>query len=230
MRRSLPFEKPDLILLLEWCNGGEILSRYFGPIGPITRALERYAAETPIDPELRQAMTQFAARLRSSYHKDIKRLATAVEQLCANAGAEPPGEAAPEVDAQPAPTPAPAGLPGVLEALKRFRGMTTDDAEAPATVIEPDRFPLRDDSPLRHEHELLSALFESVVGTPGYSNPDLQGLKSGQVLLALKPAALGRAVLAAAERHINTLLTPSALSVSVAFGNRATPRPRPWPR
>ena len=69
MRRNLPFEKPDLLFILQWCNGGEILSRYFGPIGSITRALERYAATTPIDPELRGAMTQFAARLRSSYHK-----------------------------------------------------------------------------------------------------------------------------------------------------------------
>ena len=36
MRRNLPFEKPDLLFILQWCNGGEILSRYFGPIGSIT--------------------------------------------------------------------------------------------------------------------------------------------------------------------------------------------------
>ncbi len=209
MRRALPFGRDDLLTLLEWARESEKRSTFFGPVGHIVRALKRYASETPIDAPLREAMKRFAAQLRASYGKQARRLATDVEQLCAGADSEPADEDAPAAEARPAPRPAPAGRAGVLGELKRFFGMLPDEAAPPARVLEPDHFPLPEDSPLRPEHELLSALLDEVARTPDYSNPKLDAFGAGQTLLALSPPALGRALLAAAERHVHTLLFPS---------------------
>jgi hypothetical protein len=154
-------------------------------------------------------MKQFAEKLRSSCQKDTRRLGTSVEQVCAEAMGEPADARTRSNHTKPAPTPSPAGCTAVLEQLKRFMGVLPDHA-APSAIIGPDRFVLREDSPLGHEHELLSALFEEVIGTAHYSNPYLKSLKAGQRLLALDPAALGRALLAAAERSVHALVASSA--------------------
>ena len=209
MRRALPFEKVDLIALMQWCRGDN-LGCYSFPLGHIARALKRYAAESPVDDELRAAMSQLAARLRSCYDKEAKRLATTVEQLCVDASAEESAEDAPAGKAEPAPTPAPAGWDGVLDQLKRFVGMLPDDPAPASMLIDPDQFALRTDSPLKQEHGLLSSLFDEVVGTTDYYKPTLTNYAAGRALLALEPPAMGNALLAAAERHVNTLLSPDA--------------------
>src|SRR5262249_49345896 len=144
-----------------------------------------------------------------AYDKQAKRLATDVEQLCVDNQAESASDDVRQVDVLPVPRPAPAGCAGVLVELKQHLGMLTGDTKSSTTVIEPDRFALHDDSPLRHEHELLSALFEEVIGTSEYHKPDFKALQAGQVILALKPPAIGKALLAAAERCVNALLNPS---------------------
>jgi hypothetical protein len=128
----------------------------------------------------------------------------AAEQLCVNARAEPTQAVALEI--QPAPKPAPAGDPRVLHELKRFLGMLENDTNPPGIEIEPDRFLLREDSPLHQEHELLRALFEEMAGI---YNPDLGRLEIGRALLQRKPPHTARALLAAAEWHVASLLTPS---------------------
>ena len=81
--------------------------------------------------------------------------------------------------------------------------------EAPAeTMLEPDQFPMPRDSPLPDEHKAGRAFFEAVVGTVAYHQPDLHNLDLGRALLAPAPPELIRVILAAAERHINALLTP----------------------
>jgi hypothetical protein len=210
MRRALPLEKPDLIAILSWCQGAERLTSQFAPIGHITRALERHASTTPVDPELREAMRRFASLLRASRDKDIQRLGTTVEQLCVDESCESSTDAAPAAEIKPPPTPSPAGSPGVLEPLKRLYGMLPDDLAASTTPIEPDRFLLGANSPLRREHELLGALFEEVVGRPGYHTPNLAVLEAGKTILALDPEAMGRVVLAAAERQVQSVLAPKA--------------------
>jgi hypothetical protein len=210
MRRNLPFEKEDLIDILRGCGGEEQLSRYTSPIGSIVRALQRFAAETPVDPELRDAMKLFSAKLRSSYDKEASRLGTLVEQLCVEATGGTVADPAPAAEIRPAPAPAPAGSAGVLEELKRHYGMLPQESARSATEIGPDRFPLSEDSPLRREHELLGSLFEEVIGKPGYDRPRLEGLEAGRILLGLDPAAMIDAILAAAERHIHALLAPQA--------------------
>jgi hypothetical protein len=212
LRRSLRFQRDDLIAILGWCNGGGELSPHLGPIGPIARALERYASANAVDAELGEAVKRFALGLRASHDKDAKRLATNLEQVCAAGAPEPVGEPAPAGGGRPAPGPGPAGTSGVLEPLKRFLGMCPDGNEPapPASVIGPDRFPLADDSPLRQEHAWLSELFREVAGTREYYNPRLTDFHAGKALLAHDLATAGRVALAAAERHVHTLLTPSA--------------------
>jgi hypothetical protein len=87
MRRNLPFNEEDLIAIVRWCAGSEPLSSVTTPIGSIVRALQRYAAETPIGPGLRDEMKSLAAKLRSSHDKEARRHGTAVEQLGAEAAA-----------------------------------------------------------------------------------------------------------------------------------------------
>ena len=210
MRRALPFEKRDLVNIVQWSGDRVLLSTYLGWIGHLTQALERYRSETPIDSELRNAMKQFAARLGSSSDAKFKRFGTTVQQLCVDTAAELATDSAPPEEVRPTPTPAPAGSVGVLDQLKRLRKMVPDDPASLTTLLEPDRFALREDSPLRHEHELISAVFEEVVGTPQHYKPDLERLSAGRALLALKPAEMGKAILAAAERHVNALLASPA--------------------
>ena len=155
-------------------------------------------------------MSLFAARLRSASDKEMSRLATEVEQLCAAPDSIPSSAPATQHLAQPAPTPVPAGSANILQALKRRLRLQTSDAEPVITVLNPDRFPLAADSPLKQEHEWLNDLFDEIVGTHHYMSAPLPQFRAGQALLAKDPLTAGRVVLAAAERHIQTLITPSA--------------------
>jgi hypothetical protein len=207
MRRALPFDKVDLLTLLNWCGDSDNLTAYYAPIGHVTRALQRYALKNDLDSTLGDAMQQFVARLRSSHDKEARRLATAVEQLCPSGSSEP--VTAPGTPIQPAAQPAPAGSANVLDQLKRTLRMLPNDLAPAVTMIAPDNFLLRNDSPLRLEHEMLSDLFNEVVGNPHYYQSHFDSFKAGRLLLALSPVAMGRAVLAAAERHVNALLSDS---------------------
>jgi hypothetical protein len=215
MRRSLPLQNDDLIAILRWCNNAPRLTSSFAPIGPITRALERYAAKSPIDADLREALKGFAARLRLANDNDATKLGTTVEQLFAADVVDPPVEPASPATSQPAPAPtpapapAPAGTTHVLEPLKRLLGMAQSAAEPVATAVGPDRFPLIADSPLRQEHERLSALLDEVVQTNDYYKPTLTNFPTGKALLATDIKAVGKVALAAAERHVHALMSPS---------------------
>ncbi len=92
--------------------------------------------------------------------------------------------------------------------LKREVGMLPAEPLPATTVIGPDRFPLPDISPLSIEHGLLTALFEDVVGKPGYHEPQLDELRTGRKLIGGTLEETGQVVIAAAERHFNTSLLP----------------------
>lgn len=207
MRRSLPFDKADLITILDWTCDAQALSSYYAPIGQITRALQRYAASHEVNTELREWIGKFGAKLHAATEKETKRLGTVVSQLCACDQTDIPDDDEATVHQAP-PQPAPAGMNGVLVPLKQLFGMLPDEPAATTTLLEPDLFPLRDDSPLRQDHQTLSSLFSAVVGTPQYSTPNMYRMKDGKTLLGLGEDAIGYAVLAAAERHVNSLLNP----------------------
>ena len=179
LRRSLPLEQPELIAILKWCNSAEQLSTHFGPIGAISRALERYAAGVPLDAELRGEAKRFAAKLRESFDKDAKRLATTVEQLCAD---DPDTTIEPAVSHtfQPPPKPDGAGSANVLDALKRHFGIFAGTPERATSPNGPDEFPMVVGSPLEQEHGWISTIFEELVGTPQYHNPNLADHVTGR--------------------------------------------------
>lgn len=211
MRRHLPFTNLDLLEILGWCGGSENISSFFAPIGPIARALERYVAGNEVDSVLRESIVKFAARLHASTDKEAKRLGSIVGQLCASSHAESLEQGQEEQTQQqqkrmPAPRPAPVGIDHVLVPLKRLLGILPDEPAGTTTILDPDRFPLREDSPLRQDHLILSSLFDSVIGTPQSSTPNIYRMNDGKKLLAHGPDAMGFAALAAAERHINALL------------------------
>lgn len=214
LRRTLPFDRADLLTLVNWCCEAEVLSSYQYPVGSISRALERYAKSNPIDAELRSVLQKFGALLRAANDKDAKRFATSVEQLSADEPAATPP--ASQTAVQPKPLPAPAGSPLVLTRLKRAWGLQPDHPDGPTTVLEPDQFAMFMDSPLRVEHELLSALFTEMAlaaeRAGADADRDIGKLKSGEALLALTGDAAGRILLAAIERHVCALLPPPGAS------------------
>ena len=94
-KRSLPFEKHELIALLDWSAGRQISSYYLGPLGNISAQVQRYASQTSVDHELSDAIKRFAERLSSSTNSEAKRLASTVQQLCAGGPAVAAAEDAP---------------------------------------------------------------------------------------------------------------------------------------
>jgi hypothetical protein len=223
-RRTLPFDQLDLLAIVQWCCETEQISSYHFPIGSIVRSVTRSVGTIPIEPDLRTALLSFSSRLRASNEKDVRRYGTDIEQLCG--GGQAAMETTPAQPALPTPVPAPAGSPYVLSALKRYLGMLPAEPLPASTVLEPDQFPRPDESPLRAEHELLSKLFEEYSDTPAHQAPDLAKCPSGQRILGLSPDALGRVLLANAERHVYWLLptTPAPVeqggwrSCSIAAG------------
>jgi len=123
LRRSLPLDRTDLLQLLEWLTQR---GRSYGlPLGYATKSLERYAATHEIDAELGAAAGRFATSLRQDYSNDAKRLATAVDQLCASLPQQD-GEDE-QGDPKAAPVPSTAGDPLVLLPLKIKLGMFPTD-------------------------------------------------------------------------------------------------------
>jgi hypothetical protein len=223
MRRALPFERDDLLAILQWGAGTDRINTYLAPIGAIARALERFHKEHGLDDELKEAGRKFAVQLRSGYDKDAKRIATSIEQLCSDGAAM--AEAVEEADIPHNPVvPAAAGNPKVLDQLKRYLGLI--EGEAPITDdIGLDHMPLRLDSPLAREHALLCELFEQVVGSPQYAAPDLNRHKAGMKILAGDDDARGLMLLAAAERAANAQLSQLPLAEHAGWQSRyaATP-------
>lgn len=207
MRRKLPFQEPDLLRILEWCNAMTSVSTYTTPLGAIAKALEQFAASHPLSSELRTSMKQFAEKVRNTHDKDAKRVGTTLEQLSTQ-GVEAVEEAPSVV--LPAPEPAAAGSPQVLDWYKRNIGMLPVDSVAETTVIPLDRFPLRVDSPLRAEHEILTKLIEEIANARNQYGEKLTAFPTGKTFLKSMPKDYGRLLLAAAERHVNTLQPASA--------------------
>jgi hypothetical protein len=212
MRRALPLGRDDLIAMAEWgVTGGErYTSSVFAPYGAIAKALERFAASHELDDALRAAMGRLAECLRAAGDKDLGRAATTIEQAIGS-GPAPAAEAVPAaMEAESGPSwrpaaPAPAGIDGVMVALKRLRGMIPDGPDGPTRALEPDGYPLAEGSPLAAEHELLGAVLQEALGRPSYGEIDLRTLPAWEAIRSLPPEGRARAVLAAAERHVWTL-------------------------
>src|SRR5262249_20785492 len=119
MRRSLSFQTSELLAFLGYCAQSRHLYTSFTPIRPLTRALERFAAENPIEGELREEIQRFTSRLKSSDDREAQELSRRVALLCAGETSDLFAESPPETELQPAPHPAPAGNANILVRLKR---------------------------------------------------------------------------------------------------------------
>ena len=222
MRRALPFEERDLLGILDWCNAAERRAMYDVPAGHIARALDRYLAANPLTDALRERVQEFAAQLRASFNKDMKRHATSVEQLLTGTrgGASAVGDSGDATVEPPSPPPEPAaaGNAAIFDVLKRHIGIAHD--EAATQTIGPDDFPLRADSPLKSEHALLTEMISSVVGTRQYSSPNLPEMAAGPSVLRMDPVDTGRLLLAAAERDVAAFFARSDHSNPAGWQSR----------
>jgi hypothetical protein len=201
IRRSLPFEHSDVVDLLKWAVGTIVYGRV--PGGYIVKALQRYAATNPLDPELITLAQAYGEKLRGSYDKQEKRWGTELEQLTRKTQPEVFSAQIPQAS-RPAPEPAPAGNPLVLHNLKSMLGVASPDQLVPTTQIGPDRFDMPAGSPLMEHHERLSALLSEAAASQKYGR-DMNQFPAGQAILRFEPARRARILLAAAERHIGVL-------------------------
>ena len=210
-RRALPFERDDLLAFLKPCIGTDENMIYTLPSSALTRALEKYAAQAPLDDELRAAARSFTDRLRASLLPAHKTCATTLQRLLATGDASSTTAESPEPsEVRPAPTPAPAGKPDVLQALKRMLEMTAETTAPPGEPFGPDGFVLDPGSGYHREHEIINAFLEEVSSTHRYHNPSLDEFTTGRAMRGHDPNEVGRLILASAERHIHTLIGPTA--------------------
>jgi hypothetical protein len=203
LRRSLPLRRDDLVLLANWCIESQNLSKYSYPLGAIARAFIRHAEAHGLDEDLEAVLRRFANELRGAGGTAEKRLATTIDGIC------PPSDVlkspAAKTPCLPPPRPAPAGSPFVLRPLKRLGGIAGEDSEPTTTLLEPDRFAMPDDSPLRREHAMVGGLLSEAAHFM-YTVPDIGTFPAGRAILALDEATLAKAILAAVERHAAALV------------------------
>jgi hypothetical protein len=213
MRRSLPFERDDLLKILSWCY--EECSRFHfdAPLGAICRAVERYLAKNELDEELAVAIEQLATALQSHSSAPHRRHGAKLLQLSVRDDIESErgardghGDMEEDDHFLPPPQPAFAGSPGVLTSLKRLLGMIpTDGPPTTCHLVGPDQFPLGEDSPLKACHEQLTALLLEILGTTHPLTPNLRKLATGRAILKLDRQTQRDMALAIAERSFHAL-------------------------
>lgn len=204
LRRSLPLDRTDVLKLLEWLT--EMGRSYGLPVGQATKSLERYSAKHGIDAELQTAARRFAAVLRQLGSNDAKRLATAVDQICAVLPQRDDEDERGEL--RDAPTPSAAGNPLVLVPLKVILGMLSPQVASATIVCGPDRYAMLTQSPLTSVHANLTKLLEEKIQAPKWGT-DMDAFATGQAILGLDPSARGMVLIAAMERNMASLLGPN---------------------
>jgi len=152
-----------LTKLADWISSAEWLTDSFYPLKAFVKAVEAYGAIDPQESALRSSVERVARLLRSSHQKDLPKLSQQIETVLGGAAA-----ATAELSSQPqefskSPYPDPfipaaVGSPNVLVQLKQYLGMVPRD-EIATTEIGLDHFPLRSDSPLSMEHEMINHVF-----------------------------------------------------------------------
>ncbi len=206
MRKKLPLGPEHLIKLAGWIADAEWHSDYHYPLKAFAKAVESYGAVPNDETELRTALSRVARTFRNSQSKDLPKVAHKIEALL-GAGEDASAEASPKPKAKSGPDPAqpaPVGSPHILVQLKQYLGILPATETAAVESIGFDHFPLRADSPLRDEHELINIMLPEVVETTGYYNPVLTKIETGRAMLQRDDYARGKVLLALAERCVNT--------------------------
>src|SRR5262249_44959913 len=154
----LPLAREHLARMADWigASDGPVESQY--PLKAFTRAVENNGPIPADDAALRNAVSKVARLLRNSHGKELPKLGHDLETLLAMNQAESGAVSESAVPQPVEPSPsivAVAGSPNILVQLKQFLGLVP---EQPVESLEVgfDHFPLRSDSPLRDEHELIN--------------------------------------------------------------------------
>jgi len=208
MRRKLPLGCEHLLKLADWITSAEWQSDSLYPLKAFVKAVEAYGDIDANDTALRSSLSRVARLFRNSHSKDLPKLAHQIETTL-GVGTDIPASAPDQrQSAGPDPSqPAPLGSPHVLVQLKQSLGILPEDNTANVEVGF-DHFPLRSDSPLREEHELINMLLPEVVERTSYHNPVLSLTEAGRAMLNRDAHARGKVLLAAAERCVNTHFVP----------------------
>src|SRR6185503_6285573 len=179
-----------------------------------------------------------ARAFRNSQSKDLPKLAHKIEALLGsdeNASSDDSVKPKPKAGPDHA-QPASAGSSRILLQLKEFLGVSPEVTPAAVEAIGFDHFPLRSDSTLREEHELINMMLPEVVETTGYYNPALDRIETGRAILKRDALGRGRILLAFAERCVNANFVPgggledhrcwqSQYAVKGAFGSLLATQP-----
>ncbi len=223
LRRRLRLGAEHLIKLANWILTAEWPSDSLYPLKAFVRAVEAYGNIGARDLELRSALSRVAQAFRNSHSKELPKLAQQIETCLGEmAGAHKVSHPEPGQSQNVAPVsslPAPVGSPAVLVQLKQFLGILPEDAAA-TLEIGFDHFPLRPDSPLREEHELINMLLPEVIERVGYNDPVLSRTEAGRAMLDRSEHGRAKLLLAVAERCVNTLLWLTAAWPIIVAGNR----------
>ena len=219
LKRRLPLAREHLVAMADWLAISVWPNPTYYPLSDFVKALEAHSDGKPLDEDLGMRVARVGAAFADSKSKEVERfvqrLRMIVERVTGSAGILPAKfeaksfaarshEVAGKMPALPVVTqPAPVGSPNVLVQMKQFLGIFPQDTAA-TELIGLDRFPLRADSPLRAEHELINIYLPEVVGTVHYHSPDISKTRAGAALLACDRVTQERLLLAATERCANT--------------------------
>jgi hypothetical protein len=208
MRRKLPLGAEHLAKLADWIATAEWQSDSLYPLKAFVKAVENYGKIETADTELRKSLSPVARLLRTGHDKELPKLGHQIETLLGEAeeiasGASASERSRPIYSGPDSSTPALAGSPQVLVQLKQYLNLLPAD-DVSTSEIGFDHFPLRADSPLREEHELINMLLPEVIERVGYDTPSLALKAPGRAMLERDEQGRARILLAAAERCVNT--------------------------
>lgn len=201
LRRRLPLESADLTALATWMLGIEPLIPLTAPVGQLVKSVEWYLERGEFTPQLHQVLRSLTEKLEAGVNPDARkvglRLRTILQQSKPLKNHPPVPAAAGSAHAA-----VPAARPEVLTALKSWLGMLSDRSEVSSVETGPDRFPLREDSPLKEAHTLLTEILEERLAGPAYYDWHLKKFPSGRKVTELDGSSRTNLLLAAAERAI----------------------------
>lgn len=208
-RRRLPLMDEDLVAIAEVAVIGGYT--FHGvPLAAAVKHIEDAAKLRCLSACVEAALRSLSAYLRDQHSPHSQGLCGRINQLLVEASSDdgpplPPTCVPPQVSA---------GRPDVLRELKTHLKLMPKAAEGEAevTVLEPDQFALRADSPLADQHRQISAHLQAVIYQAHYHEAPLARSKAGKAVLASSPRERGQVLLAASERACAALTTRSGIN------------------